>query len=98
MIRIGKSKKPDVILYIIKGRASSISTNSTGFLISLDDFTKDGNPDFLQIKDAETAKVIEAFSIINGNVQPLPDDRFKKDRTEFYFDDEIVEYLKGNGA
>jgi hypothetical protein len=55
MIRIGTSKKPDVVLYIIKGRASSISTKSTGFLISLDDFTRDGNPDFLQIIDGETS-------------------------------------------
>jgi len=97
MISIGISKR-DVVIYITKGRASAISTTTPGFLIALDDFTKDGNPDFLQIKNADSKKVIEAFSIINGIVTPLPDDKFRKDRMEFYFDEDIIEYLNKNGA
>lgn len=84
----------NLTLYLKDGKVSGVSTHKEGFLLSLDDFTKDGVSDFLQIKDPGSGHVIEAFSIIDGFVAPLPRERMKPDRTEFYFDEEIIDYLK----
>lgn len=93
MFTIGESGT-DLTIWIRNKRIVSLSTAIPGYLISLDDFTKSGEPDFLQIKDPSSGRLIEAFSIVDGLIEPLPKERFKKDREEFYFDDDIVDYLK----
>jgi len=65
-----------------------------GYSFAIDDFTRDGIPDFIQIRERKTNKIIEAYSISKGIVEPLPDDLFPKDRSEIYYNPEIVDYLK----
>lgn len=86
--------KVDVILYMNSGRVVGLATKNTEFLVSLDDFTKDGNPDVLQLTDPKTKRVIEAFSIIHGIVEPIPDEKLNPSREEFYYDEGIISYLK----
>ena len=66
----------------------------TGCSFAIDDFTRDGIPDTIQITNINHSKVIEAYSIAAGIVEPIPSHLFHKYRSEFYFDDEVVEHLK----
>lgn len=93
LIRIGEAGT-DITVWITAGRVAGISTHKPGFLVSLDDFTKDGVPDLLQIKAPDSNRLIEAFTITKGVIEPLPEEKYQKNREEFYFDEEIVEYLK----
>jgi hypothetical protein len=88
------SKKVDLFISLTKDKILSISTFSNNFLLSLDDFTKDGITDFLQIKDPNTWEPLQAFVIIKGKVSPLPEELYKKDKSEFYFDKEIVDFIR----
>lgn len=69
-----------------------------GYSFAIDDFTRDGVPDFIQITEQKVEnhvrKLVAAYTIVNGVVEPLPDRLLKSDHTEFYYDDEIVAYLK----
>ena len=66
-----------------------------GHSFYIDDFTRTGAPDFIQFVDLKTNKVFEAFTIINGIVEPLPADQFKEDRSSFNFEDKkLVDFLK----
>ncbi|PXA02864.1 hypothetical protein DDZ13_14940 [Coraliomargarita sinensis] len=82
------------------GRISSIFNGPAleGYGFCIDDFTRDGVPDIIQIvgenQENGQRRLIEAYSIIGGIVEPIPD-RLIMDRSdEFYFDDDIIAYLK----
>ena len=81
------------------GRISSIFNGPAleGYGFSIDDFTRDGVPDIIQIvgenQENGQRRLIEAYSIIGGIVEPIPDSFM--DRTdEFYFEEDISAYLK----
>jgi len=67
-----------------------------GYDFAIDDFTRDGIPDFVQITQLKEGKrkVVEAYSITKGLVEPIPDWLFSKEKEEFYYDEEIIAYLK----
>ena len=66
-----------------------------GLQFELADLTKDGQPDFLRITKRDGGKTIEAFTIINGIIEPVPDDvlvRFAE--KEFFYDIEIPKLIR----
>jgi len=85
-----------LVVFFKNSRLSSVSGGPglTGCSFAIDDFTRDGIPDTIQITNINHSKVIEAYSIAAGIVEPIPSHLFHKDRSEFYFDDEVVEHLK----
>ena len=91
-----RSGRAALVIWFTDKKISSITSGPAldGYPFSIDDLNQDGVPDLIQIKEKATSKVIEAYSIIDGVVEPLPDDQFKKDREEFSPGDAIVDYLK----
>ena len=88
-----------LVVKFTQSRISSIATTpifDKGYRYSLDDFTKDGIPDIIQVMEVIDGelKYHEAFSIKSGTVEPIPDELMKGRTDEFHFDDEVVAYLK----
>jgi len=83
-------------IYFLDGRMASVFSGPAmqGCGFSIDDFTKDGVPDLIQITSHGHEKVLEAYSVANGIVEPIPSSMFKPDRSEFYFDAPLIRYLK----
>ncbi len=91
-----QAKGTSLVIFFNKGRLSSVSgaPGLEGFSFAIDDFTRDGVPDFIQITDRNHTIVYEAYSIANGMVEPIPSRFFREDRNPFYYDDDIIAYLK----
>jgi len=91
-------KEWSVVVFFTRGRISGLSTLRPlqGHRISIDDFTRDGIPDFIQVIRGDEGKVehIEAFSIVDGVLEPIPESLYEGRSDEFYYDEEIVAYLK----
>lgn len=66
------------------GVISSLTTNQIeGTRFCIEDFTEDGHPDFIQIISKADNKVIEAYTIIQNQVEPIPDEWFREGRVAF---------------
>lgn len=65
-----------------------------GCEFSIDDLERIGTPDVIQIIDAKSHALIEAYSIIDGIVEPLPDAQFSDTRHPFSPGDPVVDYLR----
>ncbi|PXA03336.1 hypothetical protein DDZ13_13010 [Coraliomargarita sinensis] len=87
-----------IVLFFTRERISGLSTLRPlqENRISIDDFTRDGIPDLIQVIRGEEGKVehIEAFSIVDGILEPIPESFYEGRTHEFYYDEEIVTYLK----
>jgi hypothetical protein len=91
------SGRAALLIWFKQGHISSISSGPAliGYSFSIDDLETTGVPDLIQIKEAKTDRVVEAFSIIDGIVEPLPDEQFNQQRRSFSPGDPVVAYLKG---
>ena len=84
-------------LSFLSGRISRIeggpALQTCSFRVS--DETADGILDFIQITDIKSKKLIEAYIIINGVVEPIPSKILESHRAGAFFeDDSIVRFIK----
>lgn len=91
------SGRAALVFSISSGRISRMSGGpalaTCKFFIS--DRTADGSPDLLEIYDRKTGKLIEAYTIVNDVVEPIPSKMLEEFRSGFFPDDQnIVRYIK----
>jgi hypothetical protein len=66
-----------------------------GLDFAVDDLTGDGVPDYVCIMDPGDGKIIEAFTLIDGIMEPIPDDVLSKINSEgFHYDEEIPKLMR----
>lgn len=96
-----KHRRQALVLSISSGHISRIhggpALQDCKFYIS--DRTADGTPDLIEIFDRSANNLIEAYTITNGIVEPVPSKMLESHRSGFLLDDQkIVEYLKEKEA
>ena len=80
----GDEGKLAAYIVLQNGVISSMATNQLeGIRFSIEDFTGNGRPDFIQFISIADDKVIEAYTIIGNQVEPIPDEWFREGRVPF---------------
>jgi len=86
-----------LVVWVENGRISRLHNGPAlaGLDFLVDDLTGDGVPDYVCIMGHGNGKIIEAFTLIDGIMEPVPDDVLAKINSKgFYYDEAIPKLIR----